>query len=725
MTKNKTDRQHPRRAFFKTASKAGVFASPLASSYLLTACGEAGLGSLTDTTSVGTKDLTDKMKASPATTAATVRIQARQVQWVTNVNPSKPNAWVYVQTGFTPNGVLSNHYGPTFNVRRDVAFTVTWANEIPPFGVGSKLLADPPMRVPLPNGMCGSVSLQSSVALVTHLHGSRAKANSDGSPVQPMGFVGNPYGFPSTLTYTYPNAQRAGMLWYHDHSLDSTGQNVYAGLVGLYFIRDTFDDRVLAPLGGTSHEIPLVIQDRVLTVDQLAIDYAATMADTGAAVRPEALGKQIFLNGHPTGDVTIVRSIWRLRLLNASNSRTYALALYDPVAMAAGTGRVWYSECLHLIGADGGLMSRSVSLAPTDFLVVAPSQRRDILLDLTLVDFTVKTLRLVNLSLASAVTSSDTIPEAIFTDVTNSVLIPTSADYSVNDQAVYAAMAHPLAQIADFQLIFPISSNYFIFPPQRADILASIETTLRDAATDIDFVWNGSVLGPKAGVRFGPNRLILPISNTEGFAPTAIGNGLQGWSDVQIFELQDGRIAPAVDNAAWQLPFAVDLVTAANPAPASPTSVQTAYTIARRSYFQTRSNPDITIANRYPTLHAPTINAKAGTYERWYVANIGNSQPLNANAGTPDMHPFHIHLVNFVVTRRWELDSALTGGFIPVAASDLNLDGIARQDTVLIASGQIVELLVYYPVGYTGDFMYHCHLLEHEDKCMMSTFRVA
>jgi len=31
---------------------------------------------------------------------------------------------------------------------------------------------------------------------------------------------------------------------------------------------------------------------------------------------------------------------------------------------------------------------------------------------------------------------------------------------------------------------------------------------------------------------------------------------------------------------------------------------------------------------------------------------------------------------------------------------------------------------VHYPTGFTGDYAYHCHILEHEDKCMMSSFRV-
>jgi FtsP/CotA-like multicopper oxidase with cupredoxin domain len=94
-----------------------------------------------------------------------------------------------------------------------------------------------------------------------------------------------------------------------------------------------------------------------------------------------------------------------------------------------------------------------------------------------------------------------------------------------------------------------------------------------------------------------------------------------------------------------------------------------------------------------------------------------------ANENLPDMHPFHVHLVNGVVTRRWDLDPT-SGAFVPANTLAPDIDAVARQDTVLIPSNQIIELLVYFPKGYSGKYAYHCHLLEHEDMCMMSHFEV-
>jgi spore coat protein A, manganese oxidase len=60
----------------------------------------------------------------------------------------------------------------------------------------------------------------------------------------------------------YPNRQDAAMLWYHDHALGINRLNVFAGLFGVFFVRDEFEDALHLPRG--KYEIPLVLYDRVL-----------------------------------------------------------------------------------------------------------------------------------------------------------------------------------------------------------------------------------------------------------------------------------------------------------------------------------------------------------------------------------------------------------------------------------------------------------------------------
>jgi FtsP/CotA-like multicopper oxidase with cupredoxin domain len=649
--------------------------------------------------------------------SAAISIQARRVEWTAGKSPAGVNAWVSV-TGESeaPGGVLANHLAPTFNVRRGTPGTSTGSNSIPASATQPTVLAAPPTHVAPSLNMCGNVTTQSDVGLVTHLHGARVQAGSDGWPLAPMSFSGNAYGFPVAKQFAYPNAQRSTMLWYHDHAYDRTGRHVYAGLAGVYCIRDEADDAILGLVGGSAQELLCVIQDRILAAHDTEIDYAAGIPTEAPLARPEFLGSTLFVNGHPTPDLKLGRRAWRLRILNGSNARTYALALCDPDAIVAKSGQVWNTQCLRMIGADGGLLGTSVSPLTTDVLVVAPGQRRDVLLDLSGLLSSVSRVHLVTLALKPFVRVNSVTAEGIYTTFADTVLTPADSRYQAADADLYAVLEQPLAVVMRMGLEPAAASGQPSAPPV-APSAALVDAVLARAANDDDFIWDGARFGPSAGVPFGPNRLVLLMSNTEGLRRDQAVNGIDGWSDVQIFEMQAG-------GSDWELPFDVDLGTAASPRPGEASGAQR-YGLARRSFFARERNPDITAANAYPDLHAPTIRARAGTYERWYVANVGNTQPLTSTSGRPpDMHPFHVHLVNFVVTRRWRLDDSAPGRFVPLPPSSLELDGIARQDTATIPSNQIFELLVHIPPGYSGDYVYHCHLLEHEDMCMMSHFHV-
>ena len=72
----------------------------------------------------------------------------------------------------------------------------------------------------------------------THLHGSASLPQYDGyaSDVTPPGFY---------KTYHYPNLQRARTLWYHDHGVHHTADNVYSGLFAQYQLHDREEMRLL------------------------------------------------------------------------------------------------------------------------------------------------------------------------------------------------------------------------------------------------------------------------------------------------------------------------------------------------------------------------------------------------------------------------------------------------------------------------------------------------
>src|SRR3974377_1505096 len=104
----------------------------------------------------------------------------------------------------------------------------------------------------------------SDVRASPHLHGGHILSTFDGQPNGWFTSGASPItgpAFPGTTTFEYRNDQQATPLWYHDHALGVTRLNVYAGLAGLYLIRDAVEDSLRLPSG--PYEIPLVIQDRM------------------------------------------------------------------------------------------------------------------------------------------------------------------------------------------------------------------------------------------------------------------------------------------------------------------------------------------------------------------------------------------------------------------------------------------------------------------------------
>jgi len=87
---------------------------------------------------------------------------------------------------------------------------------------------------------------------------------------------------------------------------------------------------------------------------------------------------------------------------------------------------------------------------------------------------------------------------------------------------------------------------------------------------------------------------------------------------------------------------------------------------------------------------------------------------------SPIPHPMHLHGAHFrVVDRSWT-DTAARDTWDAIA------DGVidtGLRDTVLVWPGQRVQLAVPY-APYKGYFLYHCHILEHEDDGMMRNFLV-
>lgn len=82
-----------------------------------------------------------------------------------------------------------------------------------------------------------------------------------------------------------------------------------------------------------------------------------------------------------------------------------------------------------------------------------------------------------------------------------------------------------------------------------------------------------------------------------------------------------------------------------------------------------------------------------GSTEEWVVTNTSSLA-----------HPFHIHVWPFTVT-------ASSDGATPTGTP---------QDVVLVPARGWVRLRIPF-TGFTGRSVYHCHILDHEDRGMMAT----
>eukprot|EP00052_Salpingoeca_macrocollata_P017652 m.144139 g.144139 ORF g.144139 m.144139 type:complete len:941 (-) comp20452_c0_seq1:112-2934(-) len=81
------------------------------------------------------------------------------------------------------------------------------------------------------------------------------------------------------------------------------------------------------------------------------------------------------------------------------------------------------------------------------------------------------------------------------------------------------------------------------------------------------------------------------------------------------------------------------------------------------------------------------------------------------------VHPMHIHMIRMRILSRISLDDPSETEVLPLAYES------GWEDTVLVMPRQTARVLVYFQ-DMPGRYVYHCHVLEHEDQEMMRQFRV-
>jgi spore coat protein A, manganese oxidase len=503
--------------------------------------------------------------------------------------------------------------------------TIHWAN--PPGGVNGRdstptfTSTPPPYTGPQP--------------MVVHLHGAHDFEESDGLPETwflpnarniPSGFArtGTDYGpfkqealnrwgvnWPTGgLISVYPNTQRAGTLWYHDHVLGMTRLDVHTGLNGFYIISGGVGDlpgkvpgprpMVGDPAGKRYYDICLSLSDHSFNADG-SLFFPNKSDLTGPFIPNSDIppywnssfqGTVSTVNGNTWPVLNVEPRRYRFRILDADNFRAMSLKVVRNATARPGTIAVptWV-----ISGDGGGLQPKAINLQPLNQgIFMVTSERVDIIVDFT-GEAVGNQLFLIN----DLVSGDSTTPT---NDVNN------------------------VGQIMKFKVI-PLQAPDTSLPPDQLPMPArrNFGAPTETHRVSMNVLENQNAAGQQK--RFQMGRV-----DADGT------NHLELWSD--------------------------------------------------------------------PISQVVRFGATA-LWEVWNPPGIGGG------------HAFHIHLVEFQITEREDLDAngKPTGVKHPPQPWETG-----EKDTMFAPARQISRFIA--PFDLRSRYIYHCHFIDHEDHEMMRSWRV-
>jgi o-aminophenol oxidase len=520
--------------------------------------------------------------------------------------------------------------GPTIEAERGQPVTVTWRNELDgvlPVVVTIAPTATDASGVPVQcaPGLSGGTPDQNAAALaghtVVHLHGALVPAPYDG-------WTENLFAPGQQAVFHYPMGQRAALHWYHDHVMGVTRFDVYAGLAGLWIIRDQ-RERALGLPEGPPFEVPLLIQDRNFGLDGSGQLTGQLVHKTDPEVM-EAFPPFTVVNGKVWPLLEVQPATYRFRVLNGSNARTYRLVLLRDAEPEL--------DRITQIGTDHGLLRTPASLPP-DGLVLASAERADLLVDF-----------------------SDLAPGSELT------LLNTAA--APFDGAPFPAANASSAADPGRMLSYPHVMRFRVVPGPvtRQKIQGELATDYRLPSPD--------------ALAEAPRRTIALVERELDGAPNML-------TMRELVIAGDDHTGPVVTVTDGE---------------------QTTRYRAAAAHFE----------------DATTFFPVLGRYEVWQLINL-----------TGDTHPIHVHLDPFQILSRRPIryqipehgieDRAITAAVTlerdPGDNLSHTIDDNERglKDTVRVNPSEIAEIAVRFTT-YSGRYMYHCHILEHEDRDMMRPF---
>ena len=215
--------------------------------------------------------------------------------------------------------------------------------------------------------------------MTTHLHNGHTPSESDGNPVNYFNSINdpnaiNPHGYKDQH---YPNVRAGytargdlvgnpneslGSLWYHDHHLDFTAQNVYKGMFGCYNLFDELDsgDGTGLRLPHDNYDIPIFFHDALFDSSCQTVFDLFNLDGI--------LGDRFMANGAIQPYLNVQKRRYRFRLYAPGPSRWWEWSLWDGVNFIP----FWQ------IATDGNLLPNAVQVTSVR---IAVAERVDIIVD--------------------------------------------------------------------------------------------------------------------------------------------------------------------------------------------------------------------------------------------------------------------------------------------------------------------------------------------------------
>jgi spore coat protein A len=619
--------------------------------------------------------------------------------------------------------------------------------------------ANPPMqcRVGFPRTDCSgksSTPYTGPVPIVTHVHGAHVGPESDGYPEAwwlpaarniPQGYATSGTLFddttgsnPGSLGYadfSYPNSQPATTLWYHDHTLGMTRSNVYAGPAGFWLVRGGSYDggetsggqtAVLPGPAPTSEgvldlnvpgdpdrskirEIPIVIQDRSFNTDG-SLFYPADRAffeglapedlriktvpedqsDVAPIWNPEAFFNVMVVNGVSWPKLEVAQDRYRFRLLNGCNSRFLNLSLV--VHSSSDSGLVGKSIPFYQIGAEQGFVPQVVRIVPGE-RVPLPGDGTE--------------------------PASDPDPD----DPTALLMgLAERADVIVDFQGLPDGTVVQMVNTAPDE---PFGG----FPELGEDFEpADEETTGQVMRFVVDSELTGTS-GSTDGTTTDPADLVL---NSEVNKDGDLGSP-DNTRQVSLNELESEAVCVPVDEEGEfvldrrgrlvQIPgvnpgpdFAADCA-AAGGAPFGPTEAllgtvtgSGASAVGNALKWTDTTGASTSVAVYKTDGSAVTVNVTE-------IPDLDDTEDWEIYNFTADAHPIHLHLVRFQVKSRTLFDGSASPNGSPQPWEE------GFKDTVIAYPGEITTVRATFDIA--GLYVWHCHIVEHEDNEMMRPYCVS